>query len=197
MSDKKDSLRAVTPPAILSYPHLFEPWAGPKGDQTPKYSACFVFPAGTDLSELKAKALAAARAKWGDKADELIRANKIRMPFREDVEGKGYPEGSVFIICRNDSPPGVVSRFAGDDGKPRAITKEEQVNGNANEMYPGVIVRGLVGAFAYDNVNKGVSFGLNGVQRIEDGTRLDNRVAAADVFTADMKEQPASLDDLM
>ena len=84
---KRESLRAVTPLAILSFPHLFEPWAGPKGDQTPKYSACFVFPPGADLDELKGKAIAAARAKWGDKADELIRSGKVRMPFRDDSEG--------------------------------------------------------------------------------------------------------------
>ena len=92
----------------------------------------------------------------------------------------------------------MVSRYADPvTNKPKVITKEEQVAGNANEMYPGVMVYGLVGAFAYDNVSKGVSFGLNGVQRIDEGTRLDNRVAAQDVFTADMQETPASLADLL
>jgi hypothetical protein len=191
--------RVKTPEAILSYPHLFEPWRGPNGDQNPKFSATFIFVEGTNLDELKGAVKAAGVAKWGEKKfAEMVRDGSCRLPFRTDVSGKGYPAGSTFIICRNDGPPGVVSREADPaTGKPAIITAEEQVAGNPNEMYAGCMVRGLVGAFAYTNVGVGVSFGLNGVQRLGEGKRLDNRVAAQDAFDADMSDTPASIDDLI
>ena len=58
-------------------------------------------------------------------------------------------------------------------------------------------VRASLIAFAYDTQgNKGVSFALGNVQVYDDGARLDNRKAAADEFATDLKEKPASLDDL-
>ena len=53
-------------------------------------------------------------------------------------------------------------------------------------------------AFAYDNNgNVGVSFGLNNVQKLREGTRLDNRVAATDEFTADLTQEPVDIDALL
>lgn len=183
------SRRVITPEAILSYPHLFEPNAMDDGAE-PKYSACFVFPADADLKELKAAALEAAQEKWGSKAAKMIRDGKLRMPFRTDGEEKGYPEGSTFINCRSNRRPGIVSTVPDpkNGGKPSVITDDE-------EVYAGCIVRASVTAFAYDvNGNRGVSFALGNVQKIRDGERLDGRVSAEDEFKAD--DTIASLDDL-
>jgi hypothetical protein len=94
--------------------------------------------------------------------------------------------------------PGVVSRYADPvTKKPRKVTKDEQVPGNPNEVYAGCLIRAAVNAYGYDRQgNKGVSFGLNGVQKVDEGKRLDNRVAAEDTFEADLSEAPASIDDL-
>jgi hypothetical protein len=196
---KKSELRWITPVAILSFPHLFEPWRGTDDTQKPKFSATFIFAAGTDLKDAKAAVRAAANKKWGGKADDMIRSGKLHLPFRTDGEQFGYPEGSVFVGARSDAPPGVVSRYKDPaTGKPTVVTKEQQTPGNPNELYAGSQVRGLLSAFAYDTQgNKGVSFGLNGIQKVGEGQRLDNRVAAEDAFEADLSEAPASLDDLM
>lgn len=190
---KKNPLRVTTPRAILSYPHLYEPQAGPDGGKA-KYSACLVFEKGADLAPLKLAAAAAALEKFGANWQEEVRAGKIQWPFRND-SNKGYPEGAVFINCRSEEKPGLVSRVADPTtGKPIPIT-------NNTEIYPGAIVRASVTAFAYNwkNMKKGVSFGLNNIQKLEDGKRLDNRVRAEDDFEADMKPEAAaaSLDDLM
>lgn len=196
---QKASTRVITPAATLSYPHLFEATTGPGGEGKPKFSATLVFAPGTDITALKQAAIAAARAKFGDKTEALIRAGKIAMPFREDAEDKGYPEGSVYINCRSDQSPGLVSRYKGPDNKPSIITKDMQKPGDPNELYPGCQVRASVVAFGYDfqGMKKGVSFALNNVQKLGDGTRLDNRRAASDEFEADLSEAPASLEDLL
>lgn len=178
----------ITPKAIISYPHLFEPRPTAPGAE-PVYSCALVFEAGTDLSALKAEALRAAREKWGEKADAMIAQGKVRLPFRTDGDEKGYPPGSIFINARSKSQPGVVDRFAGPDGKPVRITSPELI-------YPGCYVRASVRAFAYDvSGNRGVSFALGNIQKLGDGPRLDGRKAAEDEFEA--LEQAPSVEDIL
>lgn len=177
----------ITPEAILSYPALFEPKEGMNGGEA-KYSAVLVFPKGTDLSALRKAAEEAGREKFGTKYDELMKTNKLRNPFRDDVEGTSFPEGSIRITARDKSKPGIVSRYAGPDGKPKAIT-------DPSEMYPGCKVRASVRAFAYDMPgSRGVSFGLGNIQKLGEGERLDGRVAADREFEA---YEPNSADDLI
>lgn len=170
--------RVITPEAILSYPNLFEPRSGGEG-QDPKYSCALVFPEGTDLSGLEAAIREAAIDKFGPKAMDAMKKGRIRHPVRDDAEEKGYPEGSVFINARGTRKPGVVAAYADPrTGKPAVIDDPEAV-------YPGQIVRASVTAFAYDvSGNKGVAFGLNNVQILRDGERLDGGRSAADEFEA-------------
>lgn len=182
--------RIITPEAILSYPQLFTPRAVNNGE--PKYSACLIFPAGTDLTQLKQAALDVAKAKWGDKGAQVLKAqtHPIFRADPDDVAGKGYPEGSTFMNVRTTRKPGVVSIYPDPNtGKPTPVTDESQA-------YPGVIVKASLEPYAYDNSgNRGVTFGLGNIQIIRDGDRLDGRAKAADEFDADM-ESTADLSDL-
>lgn len=168
--------RLITPEAIVSYPHLAVPQAGPGGGE-PKYSVVLVFPEGSDLRPLQKAVLEAAEAQWPGKAQSMIKAGKLRLPFRDDWEEKGYPENSTFISPKSKEKPGLVSRYAGPEGKPLPI--------EADELYAGSRARASIRAFAYDvNGNRGVSFALNNIQKLADGERLDGRVRAENEFDA-------------
>lgn len=180
--------KVITPKGRLSYPHLFEPQI-PPGSVDPVYSCTIVFEDGADLSEMKKAAREAGIEKWGEKYEAAVKAGKIRSPFREDGEEKGYPEGSVFINIKSKAAPGVVSIFPGADGKPMRIEDPSQV-------YAGCYVKASVRAFAYEvNGNRGISFALNNIQKVADGNRLDGRSRAEDEFTADANAA-AEMDDL-
>lgn len=180
-------MNIITPEATLSYPALFEPKEGMNGGE-PKYSAVLVFPKGTDLTLLRKAAEEAGREKFGAKYSDLVKTGKLKSPFRDDVEGTTYPEGSIRITARDKTKPGIVSRYAGPDGKPKAIT-------DPAEMYPGCKCRGSVRPFAYEvNGNKGVSFGLGNIQKLGEGPRLDGRIAADREFEA---YEPNVADDLI
>ena len=157
-----------------------------------RYSCTLVFRAGTDLTALKTAAAEALKEKFGAKTADLLKSGKLRLPFREDGAEKGYPEGSIFINAKSKAQPGIVGAFSGPDGKPLALKNEE-------DIYPGCIVRASLRAFAYDTQgNKGASFALGNVQKLEDGERLDGRKKAEDEFDALGGAQPvASLSDLM
>lgn len=170
--------KLITPEAILSYPNVFEPKSGPQGGE-PFYSCAVVFPEGTDLTEMKRAAIAVAEEKWGVKAKDLIKAGKVKLPFRTDVEEKGYPDGSTFFNAKSKTAPGIVSKYAGPDGKPAKITDPE-------EIYPGVKARLSVRFYAYDtNGNRGVAVALGNIQKLADGPRMDGRMKAEDEFDAE------------
>jgi hypothetical protein len=192
---KIDPMLVVTPEATLSYPHLDKAQPGQKATDKAKFSGTLVFDPGADLKTLEAAVMAAGEEKWPGKFAEMVRIQAVRLPFRKDGEAKGYKPGSIFINVRSEQKPGVVYRHAGPDGKP-AIVPDDKIREVA---YPGERVRAQIRAFPYDNSgNKGVSFALNNVQIMGNGTapRLDNRQAATDAFEADLNTVPASLQGL-
>ena len=174
-------MQIVTPEAILSYPSVFTPNTRYVNDgDAPKYEATFVFPAGTDLTALKKAVMAVGQEKFGDKFTNGVKNGSIRLPFRTDWEEKRYPEDSVFFTARSNNPPGLVSVFPDPDrpDRPARITDESQ-------LYPGAKVKALLSVFAYSNKQKGVTFGLEGIQKVGDGERLDGRANVQDVFDVD------------
>lgn len=170
----------ITPPVILSYPALFEPRT-PPGATDPKYSCALVFPPDTPrtvLAEVWRRIDEAGRDKFGAKYDAMKAAGKIKLPIRTDAEDRGYPSGSWYFNATSQSQPGIVGPQAGVDGKPLAIT-------NPEELYPGCIVRASIGFFGFDKAgSKGVAAGLRNIQKLREGTRLDNRRKAEDEFDA-------------
>lgn len=199
MADSKAGSKSffITPLAMASYVYA----ATPQKDG--KYSATFVFAPDLIADEkeqkllavLKQAAITKVKEKWTDKAEALLRSDKFHKGFRGDVELKGYPEGSVFISARSQNQPGCVYSYLDPaTNKPAKIAPEDI----KKVLYPGAIVRGLVSVFTFDKEgNKGVSFGLTGIQFVKDGPRIDGRVAAEDAFDADMSAAPASLEDLL
>jgi len=157
----KDARHVITPKARINYAHVFQPKSGPNGEEA-SYSCVLVFEPGTDITALKNAAWAAAKEKWGEKARQLT----LRSPFRNNSDRagqEGFPPGGVFITCRSNNKPGVV-------------TQGMQPILDNDGLYSGCYVRGSVRAFAYDNKgNKGISFALLNLQKMDDGERLDNR----------------------
>ncbi len=165
-----------------SYPNLFKP---KKNDLNGKdeYSVVALFPKGADLSNIRKAIEAAGIKKWG--ADKKKWPKPLRLPLRdqkerakEDENGKmilppGHEEGAFFLNLKSTVAPGIV------DANVQQILDE-------SEIYPGVWLKANINAFAYDNKgNKGISFGLNHIQKVKDGESLGGgRGRAADAFTA-------------
>lgn len=185
MATKKDPRkRVVTPECTISFPRLYTAEPGPQGGD-PKYSAAFVFDPGADVSALRTALNIAGIEKFGEEEfRNLVKNNPaFKTPFRTDVAGKGYPEGSMFFNCTSKNRPGVVG-------------PDRQEISDPSVVYAGCRVKALVTAYGYNNVAKGVSFGLEGVQFLRDGQRLDGHVDVSEVFDNEMSDAPASLNDV-
>jgi len=152
MKTKKfDGLKVMSPKFRMSFPDLLKPRSFEGKD--PTYSIAMLFPPDADLKEMKRKATAAAKEKWADKVPK-----KLKTPFRDasELDYDGYEEDWTLVRASSKVKPGLVDADLEDVIDP-------------GEIYPGRWARAILVPFAYDTAgNKGVSFGLRGVQLLED-----------------------------
>ena len=157
----------------LSYPFLAEPQPN-DNDGPDKYSVAAVIDGNTqDYAPLMQAVVAVAKEKFGkDAAKKLKAGGPLRNPLR-DGEFK-YGEGTVFFNARSQRQPGMVLTVPDPKtGKPMRVSQDDI----RDVFYPGAIVNLVVSVYAYNRPdNKGVSFWLEGVQKVADGVRLDSRV---------------------
>lgn len=182
--------KPITPIFRVSYPNVFEPKADMQGN--PKYSLVALFDKGQDLSVLQElidgaleKEFGPEKSKWPKKYKSPIKDQGDRIEAAED-NGKpapsGYVKGAKYLDLKSKDRPGVV----GPDTAPIA---------EPQDFYPGCYARAYVSAYWYNvNGNKGVTFGLQHVQKVKDGERLGGRVAVESAFQA--IESDDSIDDM-
>lgn len=172
-------MHVVTQPVRLSYVHLLTPKSQTNDDGSPadpSYSVMLVIPK-TDTATISAikNAQKAALADGVSRGKFPGGAPKVwHDTLRDgDVEGETPElEGHMFMNVSAKRKPGVV------DKNVQPILDE-------TEVYSGMWARVDIGAFPYNaKGKKGVSFGLNHVQKIRDDERLDGTTSAEDVFEA-------------
>jgi len=172
----------------VSFPQVWEP-KQINGTGTAKYNLSMLFrvaadPAkpetakekGVDITPMKQAVGAVLVAQFGP--DKTKWPAGLSIPFRDgkDKQFDGYGPGVIFIGASSSAKnprPGIV----GPDGK-TAIT-------TPNEFYGGCYARATVNAFYWEFMGKkGVSFGLQNIQKTRDGLPFSGRAAAEDDFDA-------------
>lgn len=204
-----EATKITTPTMILSYPNLDVPRqqtdsaGNPQGE--PKFSGAFIAVAGTDMSGVNAAIIAAAKKKWPNgvtkgkskyTVEDAFAKGILASPIHSgtDSEDKGYPEGSSFFNARTKTKPGAVFGWAGPDGKVAKVP-EDKIR---DVFYAGSLVRVSVNFYAYDvSGNMGVGVGLNHVQFIGDGPRLDSRASAESEFEAVLSAPPVDISSVI
>ena len=173
-----ERLKAVTPPFRVSFPAVFE--ASSYQGSDPKYSVVMLFYPDkfTDADKrawVAVQAIADAASK--DMFKKLVKdlPGNFKKPLRDGAEKAhldGYGEGMVFGTASSKQRPGLVDR------NKQPILAED-------EFYPGCWARATVTAYPYDNIGKGVAFGLHNLQKLGDDENFTGRVAAEDDFGDD------------
>jgi hypothetical protein len=163
-------MSVLTPKGRVCFPQVFEAVSYNGGK--PKFSfVLLIDPAKLD-KDGKAKMAAmvkaandAAMEKFGVTLDDEdgYKGKPLTSPFKSTgKQGTDhYPADHIYIKLSSMSRPGVV----GPD------PSEGQLD--ETTFYPGCICHATYDAYAYDNSgNRGVSFGLNNIQKVGDGKRL-------------------------
>ena len=152
----------ITGDVRISYPSLFTARAMPgDANAVPKFSAVFLIPKSTDMKPYIAALNAAMMESWG----KLMDRKAMKHPPIVNSEIDGYWR----IRASAKRRPGVVFPDL------TVVTEEQYV-------YPGMWVRAHLRTYTYDKPNRGVSFGLQNVQLVRDGERLDGGRRAEEVF---------------
>lgn len=174
---------------IASYPHLNAPHrAGRPGQQQgePKYSVNVILDDDNNWEEING-ALAAEAAnlgvtdlsQWPPGARWPLKQYTEQDAPRPDMVGKYYVSASsgdrVPVVDHNvlpyDSPDKIKS-----------------------EVYPGAKIIAHVNVAFYKNISQGITFYLNGVQKIGEGPRLDDRPTVNQMFKAQTPQNAAGFD---
>lgn len=172
-----------SPVGRVSFPSVFEKTSY-EGSE-PKYSCTLLFDADDPgLKKLKRLAADAAKEKWHDKPPK-----GLKNPFRDGDEKEdldGY-EGKVFVKFSSTRKPQVIDRFKNE------ITDVE-------DFYAGCFARIMCNAYAYDNIGKGIAFGLGNILKTDDGEPFgigasDPKDDFADDFDDDDEGGNSSSDD--
>lgn len=190
MSKKTPGITLLTPPGILSFPSLFEPRA-PFPNQPPKYSASLIIPKSraAELKPLMDAVRGIALAHFGPDfgktaagkvitVEELFASIKLHHPVKDgDVarpQDKAYA-GQLFFQASTDLKH-----------KPVVVDASGQPVMGPDEIYPGCLARMRIYVCPFEQqVKKGITLLLNGVQKLRDGARLDGRVTTFDAWEDD------------
>lgn len=180
--------KVSTPIFRVSFPSVFEASSYEGG--APKFSVCAVFTPA--LFTPNDKLLWAAMQALGDEVSVEKFKKKLaqlpanfKKPFRDGEEKadlEGFGAGKVFCNLSSKMRPGIIDR-------------DRTIITNPEDFYPGCYARATITAYAYDNVGKGVAFGLQNLQKIKDGDRLDSRTDAQDDFGDDVDDAWLEGDD--
>ena len=178
MATAKNPTRVVTGKVRLSYVHLFEPYSS-NPDQDPKYSTTILIPKGdkTTLAKIHAAIDAAKEdgkaSKFGGRIPTNLSITLHDGDEEADLERNPEYAGHYYMAMSSKARPGVV------DQDLNAVVDPMQV-------YSGCYARVSINAFPYSaQGKKGISFGLNNVQFLDDGEPLGGRSRAEDDFADD------------
>lgn len=170
------STKVVTGEVRLSFVHIFEKYSSGAGD--PKYSVVILIPKSdkATMRKLRAAQQAALEAGKSSKFNGSIPKvwHSTLRDGDEEMDLEKFPEyeDHFFMNVSASTKPGVVDRNLNE------IL-------DSSEVYSGCFARVSINAFAYNTQgNKGVSFGLNHVQKLRDGDHLGGRSRAEDDFDA-------------
>lgn len=173
--------KVVTGKVRLSYAHIWEAHSSFEG-QDPKYSAVLLIPKKDreTYNKIKAAQQAALEAgknsKFGGKIPKGWKDTIHDGDDEQSLEDHPEYEGHWYMSVSSKTKPGIVDR----DLNPIM---------DQSEVYSGCYVRVSINAFAYSvSGSKGVSFGLNHIQKLADGKPFAGFSRAEDDFSDDLDD---------
>jgi hypothetical protein len=154
----------------VDFPNLFEPQTDPQGNK--HYSVTMIFDSPDDIASLKEIVAEAKQEKWGDNPPSIIRSpfrpgQQVSEACQNGYDLERYPQYTDKII--------VSAKQKADYGRPYVADEMnvEIPENRSDKFYSGCYAVATVVAYAWSNVGgNGISFGLQGIQKVADGDRL-------------------------
>jgi hypothetical protein len=198
---KTERVRLLTPMFRASFPDVFQKrvFQG-QGEESGRYACAALF-SGFEVKD--GRTVIRVPGAWAPKDQEkwkklIAECNRVsqeafkkpmseldralyKLPFHrgEEKEYAGYGPGVVYVT------------MSAKNIKPTVVGRDLTTPLGPEEFYAGCFARASVTPFAFNNIGKGIALGLNHLQKLKDGDRLDSFRSAEDDFGAD----PAEFDE--
>ena len=175
----QDIQSVITGRVRFSYMHVLAPYASKPGD-TPKYSATLLVPKSDFATKqnmdaaINAAIAVGTASKWGGVRPPII------APIIHDGDGVRPTDGMPFgEECKGHW----VVTATSYNKAPQIVDATVQPIMTPSEIYSGIYGRASVRFYPYFSNNKrGISCGLNNIQKLEDGPSLGGGTTAAADF---------------
>lgn len=193
----KEKVQLITPVFRVVFPNVWEATSY-KNTGTPKFNLVAVFTPGKYTGKDKERWEALKKAvdveclrvfkkPWAEcrKSEDDGGVADFKPGLRDGSKGKkkdreGFGPGTWFCTLSSQYQPNVYGPPEPD--KKKAVIGPETKD---TEIYGGIWARATVGVYAYDNVSVGVSIGLNSLQKLKDGKRIESKGADVEEFDED------------
>lgn len=182
--------KVITNEVRFSFVNVFEPKQNDQGKDT--WSMLLLIPKTDKATLSKLKRAAQAALDDGIANGKLKAGTSLKNAWgtlkdgdeRDDLDERPEYAGHYYMNVNAYRKPGVV------DANVQPIL-------DSSEVYSGAYGKVSINAYAYNtNGNKGVTFGLNNVQKLRDGDFLGGRARAEDDFEVeDVEDDFADEDD--
>jgi hypothetical protein len=178
--------KVVTGKVRLSYVHLFEAYTQ-NPTQEAKFSVTLLIPKTDKVTIGKLRAAQQAALENG-------KASKFNGSVPKAWSDTIHDGDEEADLERNPEYAGHLYMAVSAKTRPGIVDRDVQPILDSTEVYSGCYARVSLNAFPYNTQgNKGVSFGLNHVQKIADGEFLGGRSKAEDDFDSLDSEEEESL----
>lgn len=171
------SQKLTTSKVRLSYVNVFKPKETKQGDL--KYSVTCLLP----KSDVKGYKMLMDTINAEFEAEKNGKLKGIASPKNPVHDGDGVsPTGKAY----GDECKGhwVFTASASSDYPPAVVDRNVQPIINPTELYSGCYGHVALSIYAYNTGSTGIGFGLNGIQKVEDGEALGHSFSAEDAFSA-------------
>lgn len=167
--------QSLTPVIRMIFGNLYTP-EQVKGQGAFKFRMTAVMkPQGNLFENLLAQA---ERLRSINFSAEVAAGDKIEFPLAECSKMKAFRERPEYAGLW------VIKASANVEYPPKITGQDGLDNMTPGYIYPGCYLRASIQPYAFDNMSKGVSFGLVGVQFIKDGKRIGGGIDPTEQFAA-------------
>lgn len=160
----------------MSYPTLFVA-KRITADSKPKFSCALIIRADDPkLKELVDTAKRLVDAKYPEGAPSKFKGLPLQKGEEyQDGKHKNDPNYQGMYILNTGK--------AESQGRPAVVDQNMQEVLDPGKIYPGMYVNAAISVFIYDHPqSKGVTTGLEAIQLVRDGDRLDNKPSVDELF---------------
>ena len=183
IASRRDNTKVWTPAFRGGFVNVHKPKTIPGTQGEPTYSIAMLFDEGENLKHLKAAVMEAVKEKWGADAKKVSESPKFRDPFKD--QGEMVSKSGDLYAGMVPGATCVTASSKESHGRPQVVDRDGKDLIDKSEVYSGAWYRATIKAYAWDHPvgGKGVSFGLQNIQKLDDGERLGGgRRAANDDF---------------